>query len=40
MVGFLKGYFKGIPQVDDKAMIRYLREQQWRALTFRKNLWS
>ena len=39
MCGFLKGYFKGIPQVDDEPMIRFVRKQQWRALTFRKNLW-
>ena len=37
--GFMKGYFKRIPQVDDRAMIKYLRRQQWRALTFRQSLW-
>ena len=37
--GFMKGYFKRIPQVADPAMIRYLRTQQWRALTFRSSLW-
>jgi glycosyltransferase involved in cell wall biosynthesis len=37
--GFLKGYVKKMPQVDDKELIHYLRQQQWRALTFRKNLW-
>jgi glycosyltransferase involved in cell wall biosynthesis len=37
--GFMKGYFKRIPQVEDRAMIRYLRSQQRRALTFRSNLW-
>jgi biofilm PGA synthesis N-glycosyltransferase PgaC len=37
--GFLKGYLKRIPQVEDSAAIRYLRDQQWRALTFRSSLW-
>ena len=37
--GFMKGYFKQIPQVDDRTMIEYLRTQQWRALTFRHSLW-
>jgi len=37
--GFMKGYLRRIPQVDDPAMIRYLRRQQWRALTFRTSLW-
>lgn len=37
--GFLKGYVTGTARVRDRAMIRYLRTQQWRALTFRSNLW-
>ncbi|MGH8615861.1 MAG: glycosyltransferase family 2 protein [Gammaproteobacteria bacterium] len=37
--GFMKGYLKRIPKVADPAMIRYLRIQQWRALTFRRSLW-
>jgi len=40
MVRVMKGYLKRIPQVRDPAMIRYLRQQQWRALTFRSNIWS
>ena len=39
-IGFMKGYVKRIHQVEDRAMIRYLRQQQFRALTFRSNLWS
>lgn len=38
--GFMKGFLKGTPQVDDHAMVSYLRQQQWRALTFRGNLWD
>src|ERR1700690_3693875 len=39
-LGFMKGYVRRIQRVEDKAMIRYLRQQQWRALTFRDSLWS
>jgi len=39
-VGFLKGYIQRIPRTQDKAMIKFLRCQQWRALTFRKSLWN
>jgi len=38
-IGFLKGYFRRIPRVRNRAMIRYLRDQQWRALTLQKSLW-
>ena len=37
--GFMKGYFRRIPRVNDPAMIRYLRREQWKALTFRPTLW-
>jgi len=40
LVGFVSGYVKGIPQVDDKALIGYLRDQQRRRLTGRPSLWS
>jgi len=38
--GFLKGYVKRIPQVDDPALIRYFRQQQINRLIGRKSLWS
>lgn len=38
--GFVKGYLMRVPRVNDAEMIRYLRKQQWRALTFRRNLWG
>ena len=38
--GFLRGYLKNLDQVNDPEMIRYLRKQQLRALTFRKSLWT
>lgn len=37
--GFFKGYFKNVAQVQDRAVISYLRNQQWRALTLRNNIW-
>ncbi len=37
--GFISGYFKGIPQVDDVATIAYLRHQQMRRLTGRETIW-
>ena len=40
LVGFLKGYFKGVPQVDDKLLIQYFRRQQLNRLLGRKSLWG
>lgn len=40
LTGFVSGYFKGAPQVPDRALIRYLRQQQMNRLTFRQSLWS
>jgi glycosyltransferase involved in cell wall biosynthesis len=40
LVGFVSGYLKRIPQVNDKPLIEYLRDQQWRRLTGRPSLWS
>ena len=40
LFGFLKGYVKRVPQVEDKALIKYLRQQQINRLLGRKSLWS
>jgi glycosyltransferase involved in cell wall biosynthesis len=37
--GFLSGYIKGIPQVNDSALIRYLRGEQLSRLIGRKSIW-
>jgi glycosyltransferase involved in cell wall biosynthesis len=37
MCGYLTGYLKNFRQVDDAAMIKYLRQQQLRRLMFRKS---
>lgn len=39
MYGFVTGYLKRIPQVDDPRLIRYLRSQQIGRLTGRKTIW-
>ena len=40
MIGFAKGYAKKVPRISDKKLISYLRQQQWRAITFRESIWS
>jgi biofilm PGA synthesis N-glycosyltransferase PgaC len=37
--GFLGGYLKGVRQVDDKALVRYIRKQQINRLLLRKSIW-
>ncbi len=38
--GFLGGYLKRLPKVDDAALIRYLRQQQMRKLLGRESIWN
>jgi poly-beta-1,6-N-acetyl-D-glucosamine synthase len=38
--GYLSGYLKGLPRIDDAQLIRYLRRQQMRRLLFQSSLWS
>ena len=38
--GFLSGYLRGVPRVDDPELIRYFRRQQLARLTGRASLWS
>ena len=39
LYGFLQAYMQGVEQVDDKCLIRYLREQQLRRLAWRTSIW-
>jgi glycosyltransferase involved in cell wall biosynthesis len=39
-VGFMGGYVKRLPQVEDKEFIRYFRRQQINRLLGKKSLWS
>jgi hypothetical protein len=38
--GFLSGYCKGVPRVNDRALIKYFRRHQLRRLFFRESLWD
>jgi glycosyltransferase involved in cell wall biosynthesis len=38
--GFFGGYLQKAPQVQDRALVRYLRQQQIRRMTFRDSLWA
>lgn len=40
LAGFVKGYIKRIPQVNDPALIKYFRQQQMNRLMRRPSLWS
>lgn len=38
--GFVSGYLKRIPRVNDTAMIQYIRREQMKKLTMRPSLWG
>jgi poly-beta-1,6-N-acetyl-D-glucosamine synthase len=38
--GFVSGYLKHIPQIDDRRLINYLRAQQMRKLKLRDSIWK
>lgn len=38
--GFISGYLRRAPRVQDADLIRYLRDQQIRRLTLRESLWT
>jgi biofilm PGA synthesis N-glycosyltransferase PgaC len=40
MIGYLSGYLQRIPKVPDKNLVRYLRQQQLRRLSFLSNIWQ
>jgi biofilm PGA synthesis N-glycosyltransferase PgaC len=40
LCGYVQGYVRRIPQIDDKDLIRYLRDQQLRRLSFRASIWT
>jgi hypothetical protein len=40
LYGFLTGYWKRIPQVDDRATISYIRAEQLKTLRGEKTIWS
>jgi glycosyltransferase involved in cell wall biosynthesis len=40
LYGFVSGYFKGIPQVEDRALINYLRRQQINRILMKESIWK
>jgi poly-beta-1,6-N-acetyl-D-glucosamine synthase len=40
LCGFLKGYLTRMPRVDDRNLIRYLRQQQMNKLLLRPTIWK
>jgi hypothetical protein len=40
MYGYVTGYLKRIPQVNDPAAIAYLRRQQLNRLAGRESIWD
>jgi biofilm PGA synthesis N-glycosyltransferase PgaC len=38
--GFIKGYVKSVPQVSNRDLIRFIRNQQMRRLLLRESLWD
>jgi glycosyltransferase involved in cell wall biosynthesis len=40
LYGFVTGYLKRMPQVPDRALVRYIRTQQVRRLLLRESIWK
>ncbi len=38
--GYLSGYFRRLPQVEDRELVSYLRREQMRKLLLRPSIWS
>lgn len=38
--GYLMGYFKRLPRVEDEGFVRYIRSQQLRRLLLRESIWK
>lgn len=38
--GFASGYLKGVPQVEDEALVRYIRKQQINRLLLKDSIWK
>jgi len=38
--GYLSAWMEGVPQIEDRDVIRYLREQQLRRLSLRPSVWK
>jgi poly-beta-1,6-N-acetyl-D-glucosamine synthase len=40
MAGFCSGYFRRVPQLSKRVVIRYLRQQQMRRMLFRPSIYT
>ena len=40
LFGFASGYLERIPQLPDRELVRFIRREQLRKLTFRRSLWT
>ena len=40
LAGYLEGYLRHRPRVDDRDLIRFIRRQQMRRLLAMESLWS
>jgi poly-beta-1,6-N-acetyl-D-glucosamine synthase len=40
LFGFVSGYLKRVPQIDDARLIEYLRREQMKRLLFKSSLWG
>lgn len=40
LYGFLTGYLRNIPRVEDKMLIRYVHQQQFRRLCLLESIWK
>jgi hypothetical protein len=38
--GFITGYLRGIPQVEDRELINYLRSQQMNRILMKESIWK
>ena len=38
--GFIQGYVKNVPRVDDPALIRFVRREQLKRLMGRQTVWN
>jgi len=39
-IGFLSGYLRRAPQVNDEPLIRWVRDEQIRWLRFKSSIWG
>jgi hypothetical protein len=38
--GFIGGYVRRVPRIEDSALMHYIRAQQIRKLTLRHSIWD